>query len=85
MFIALKDNPLLHLIFQKGDTLGNILYRQVQVQHLPLIDVCIYTASRDSLLYRISFLGIDSDVECGTESNVDFVHCMEALRGNVHV
>ena len=49
-------------------------------QHLSHIDVCRYVVSRGVLQYRISFLGIDSEVECGTQSNVDFIqfvwrHC----------
>ena len=77
-FIALKNNPLLKLIFQNGDTLKEIFYighsRFALYQHLPHIYVCRYVVSRGGLQYRISFLGIDTDVESGTGSNVDLVH-----------
>ena len=77
-FIALKNNPLLKLIFQNGDTLKEIFYighsRFALYQHLPHIYVCRYVVSRGGLQYRISFLGIDTDVEIGTGSNVDLVH-----------
>ena len=43
-------------------------------QHLPHIDVCRYVVSRGGLQYRNSFLGIDSEVDCVTESNVNFLH-----------
>ena len=38
------------------------------------LDVCRYIVKQGNLQYRITFVGIDSVVECGTRSNVDFVH-----------
>ena len=38
------------------------------------IDACRYFVRRGGLQYPFSFLGIDSLIECGTTSNVDFTH-----------
>ncbi len=90
VFIALKNNPLLKLVFQKRYTLREKFYighsRFALYQHLPHIDVCRYVVSRGGLQYRISFLGIDKEVESDTESECRLsTLCMEALRGDVHV
>ena len=77
-FIVLKESPLLNLLFQRGETPRETFYlghfHFTLYQNLQHIDVCRYVVRRGSLQYYFSFLGIDSSIECGTKSNVDFIH-----------
>ena len=87
-FIALKNSPLLNLLFQRGETLRESFYLgryHFEVYHnLQHMDACRYVVRRGGLRYAFSFLGIDSLVECGTTSNVDnHPLCLEAPRGSV--
>ena len=77
-FIALKNSPLINLIFQKRETPREAFYigryHFTLYQNLQHADVCRYVVRRGSLHYYFSFLGIDSIIECDTKSNVDFIH-----------
>ena len=77
-FIALKESPLINLIFQRGETLRDSFYlgryHFELYQDLQHMDACRYVVRRGSLQYAFSFLGIDSPIDCGTSSNVDFIH-----------
>ena len=78
VFIALKNSPLLNLLFQRGETLRESFYlgryHFELYQNLQHMDACRYVVRRGGLQYAFSFLGIDSIIECGTKSNVDFIH-----------
>ena len=77
-FIALKDSPLLNLLFQREETLRESFYLGCYdfelYQNLQNMDACRYFVRRGGLQYAFTFLGIDSLVECGTQSNVEFIH-----------
>ena len=77
IFIALKNAWLVLLIFQRGGTLRESFYvgrfHFALYQVLPHVDVGRYVVSLSDLAYRVSFLAVDSAVECGARSNVDFV------------
>ena len=78
IFIGLKNAPLINLIFQSVSELresfcvGRFHFALYQV--LRDIDVCRYLVSLGDQTYRVSFMGVDSAVECGPSSKVDFVH-----------
>jgi hypothetical protein len=38
------------------------------------MDVCQYRVMRGLLEFEMVFVGVHSEVPCGTSSNVDFVH-----------
>ena len=77
-FIALKDSPILNLLFQRGESLRESFnlgrYHFELYQDLQHMDACRYVVRRGGQQYAFSFLGIDSLIECGTTSNVDFIH-----------
>jgi hypothetical protein len=77
-FIALKNTPLINLIFQRGGTLRENVsicrFNFTLYQNLEHIDVCRYFVRRRNLQDYFSFLGIDSVVEGDTKSNADFIH-----------
>ena len=77
-FTALKDSPLINLIFQRGEAQRDAFYigrfHFTLYQNLPHADVCRYVVRRGSSDYCFTFLGIDSIVGCGTKSNIDFIH-----------
>ena len=77
-FIALKNSPLVNLIFHRGQTLRETFcvgrYNFTLYQKLQHIDVCRYVVRLGNLQYYFSFLGIDSVVERDTNSNVNFIH-----------
>ena len=78
IFITLKENPLINLILQSVGELRESFY--VGRYHFDLyqvlrhMDVCRYVVSLGDQTYSIPFMGVDSIVECGARSNVDFVH-----------
>ena len=62
-FIALKESPLINLIFQKGETLREAFYighyHFTLYQNLPHADMCRYIVRKGSLEYYFTFFGID--------------------------
>ena len=77
-FIALKNSPLINLIFQRGETPREAFYIDryhfTLYQNLQHADVCRYVVRRCSLQYYFAFLGIDSIGEWDIKSNVEFIH-----------
>jgi hypothetical protein len=78
IFIPLKEHPLLNLIFQIGEV--RLLSFYIGPFHFILfedaddMDVCRYRVRLEDLTVFITFTGIDSQVPCGSCSNVGFVH-----------
>jgi hypothetical protein len=78
MYIALRDAPLLNLIFQRG---GEQDAFSVEELHFILVKE---QADLDIFTYRVSsgvhfnellfFFGVEASRICGPRSNVDFVH-----------
>ena len=77
-FIALKESPLLNLLFQRGETQRDVFalggFHFTLYQNLHHADVCRYVVRRGTSEFYFTFLGIDSLVECDTRSNIDFAH-----------
>jgi hypothetical protein len=77
IFMAMKDNPVVNLIFESSEQivetfyLGQFRFILYDVQGL---DVCLYYVKSRLLEFEIAFVGIDSEILCGSESNFDFVH-----------
>lgn len=86
--IALKE-PIILLIFQRGETLRENFYigryHFTLYQNLPNANICRYVLRRVALEYYFTFLGIDSVIECGTKSNVDFIHFVWGYRGSKRI
>ena len=82
-FIALKESPLINLIFQRGETQRDVFaigrFHFTLSQNVPHADVCRYVVRRGTSEYYFTFLGIDSIIECDTRSNIDFIHFIGTL------
>ena len=80
IFIALKNTTLINLIFQRRAELVQTFhvgqFEFSLYDNLQDLDVCSYVVKQGDQDFGISFVGIDCAVDCGTLSNVDFVHFM---------
>jgi hypothetical protein len=77
MFIALKDKPLLKLIFQIGENPPAVLYigpnHFAILQNVGTWDVCQYHVKLGDDTIIVTCIGVDS-FSCVLRSNVDFIH-----------
>jgi hypothetical protein len=75
IFMAMKDDPVVKLIFQRREELVETFYlcpfRFSLLEVMPGIDVRLYHVRSGILEFEIAFVGIDSEVPCGNLSNVD--------------
>ena len=78
VFVALQENPLINLIFQKSEELVqtfNIGPFQFTLEKVEVcMAVCRYRVKRGRFGVMVGFIGVHSWVPCGNYSNVDFVH-----------
>ena len=76
--VALKDNPLINLLFQKREEIVRtftISLFQFTIQQVDVAnDVCLYSVKRGRFSVMMGFIGVDSWITCGKYSNVSFVH-----------
>ena len=78
VYVALKDHPVLNVLFQRSSDLAqtfdfgpfvfNLLWNEGGT------DIVRYHVTRGNFEVDIAFVGVDSTVPCGNHSNVDFVH-----------
>ena len=88
IFVALKTTTLINLLFQR--TWADVETFQIGeleltlIENLDRLDVCRYFVRLGEQNYWLTFVGTDCAVDCGTLSNVDFVHFMwRNIRGDL--
>jgi hypothetical protein len=76
IFIALKSNHWLNLIFRRGKEAPHNFYAgpfNFNLNATDGNDVCRYDVTCEDFVLRITFVGVDCSVPCGRRSNLDFV------------
>jgi hypothetical protein len=76
LYIALKDHPLLSIIFQKNPLIVNFYLNDFFFELLdskPESDIFVYRVSTSDFNISLIIIGIDTISPYGSRSNVDFV------------
>ena len=70
------DNPILRLVFQKGQNeIQNFIIDSFHFELLQVLnDSCVYRVRLGNYSTIMFFLDVDADSRCDYRSNVEFVH-----------